>query len=64
VGVGNPFEGLTDEPGAPGQLDFLYWLVAILLLFGLFFGSLIYNETKGDSHSGPSPTEEHHDDGF
>jgi hypothetical protein len=61
--MGSPFDGLSAEPGSASSVDFLYWLVAILLLFGLFFGSFIYNETKGDGGSSPAPIEDHHDSG-
>jgi hypothetical protein len=60
VPVGDPFEAAAEESGLdPTSIG--YWIVLILLLFGLLFGSLIINETKGDGGgSNPTPNGGHH----
>ena len=62
--VGSPF----DDPGfKPADLrdqgeiaPILYFILILLALFGLLFGSLIYSATSGDGSSQHSPTEEEH----
>ena len=62
----DPFDPMSGAPPpaaltAEGEIGPILWIILVILaLFGLLFGSLIYNETKGDSGSGPAPTSDHH----
>ena len=58
--MADPFETITEDTGADAT-NFVFWIIAIALLMGIFLLSLLYVSVSGDN-GGPqhSPTEEEH----
>jgi hypothetical protein len=57
--VGSPFDGVREDTGAD-ETNIWFWIISILLVFGLLFISIGYSATSGNNGSGHSPTEEEH----